>query len=257
MNIVLVGAGRLATNLGLALLGAGHCVTEVFSRTGANASSLALRLRAKAFTDISLLSRNADVYIVALSDNAIKGIIPRLCQTREDALFLHTAGSMPLTLFQGYAKHYGVLYPMQTFSKEKTVDFHTIPCFVEGNNRETLQRTTALAKTICRDVYAMTSAERQYLHIAAVFACNFANHCFALAEDVLQRHGLPFSVMLPLIKEAVNKVTSLSPRQAQTGPAVREDYNVIDKHLAMLQESGTTQEIYALLTRSIIEHKQQ
>ena len=153
---------------------------------------------------------------------------------------------MPMTVFEGYADRYGVLYPMQSFSKERRVDFAGIPVFIEGADPLIRQ----LAESISRRVYPLSTADRKYLHLAAVFACNFANHCYALAADVLERHGLPFDVLLPLIDETARKVHELHPLDAQTGPAVRYDENVINMQAALLSDPAV-RELYERLSLSI------
>ena len=253
MRIVLVGAGGLATNLGLALHEAGHDVLAVFSRTIEHARLLAERIGSQPTDDIRALPREADLFIVSVKDAVLKDVVRQLVQGREEQCFAHTAGSMPLTLFQGLAHHYGVFYPMQSFSKERRVDFSEIPVFLEASDASTLTRLKTLSATFTPHVYELSTDERKYLHLAAVFACNFANHCYALSAEILQQHGLPFSVMLPLIDETARKVHHLSPVEAQTGPAVRYDQNVIGKQQELL-EDPEIRELYKRLSKSIHQH---
>ena len=233
MKVVIIGKGRLASNLAPALMEAGHEVMMVNSRT------------------LEDLPREADVFIIAVKDDALAEVIARVAKGREDQLIAHMAGSMSLALFEGSTRHYGVFYPMQSFSKERRVDFHEIPIFLEASDSESLEILHALAETITGSVYELTTSERKYLHLAAVFACNFANHCYALAADVLEQHGLPFSVMLPLVDETARKVHQLHPSDAQTGPAVRYDQNVIDMQSQLLSDKPLMQQIYNLLSQSI------
>ena len=211
MNIALIGRGRVATHMGKALLKAGHGVVSVNSRT------------------LEELPQDADVYIIAVKDSALQEVIqqltkrltadtPSLWRGQGEALLLHTAGSMPLSVFDGYSGNGGVLYPMQTFSMDREVDFKEIPLFIEGKDA----RIRQLAESISNHVYELSTADRKYLHLAAVFACNFANHY------------------------------ELHPKDAQTGPAVRGDQNVMQAQAALLE--GTTKEIYELLSQSIQEH---
>jgi predicted short-subunit dehydrogenase-like oxidoreductase (DUF2520 family) len=229
MRVVLIGRGRLATNLLPALQQAGHEVSSINSRTLEN------------------LPEEADVFIIAVKDSALQEVISRSTKGREQQLFVHTAGSMPMSLFEGYTNRYGVFYPMQTFSKELLVSFADIPVFIEGDNAV----LRPLAKSITHSVYELSSADRKYLHLSAVFACNFVNHCYALSAELLEKHGIPFSVMLPLIDETARKVHQLHPLEAQTGPAVRYDENVIRMQSSMLADSPLLQEIYNLLSVSI------
>ena len=236
MEIALIGRGRVATHMGKALLKAGHQLTSVNSRT------------------LAELPQDADVYIIAVKDSALQEVISKVTKGREGQLFLHTAGSMPLSVFEGYADNAGVLYPMQTFSMDREVDFREIPLFIEASDAASLQQIRALADSISQHVYELSTADRKYLHLAAVFACNFANHCYTLAADVLQKKGLPFDVMLPLVDETARKVHELHPTEAQTGPAVRGDQNVMQAQAALLD--GKAKEIYELLSQSIQEHKE-
>jgi len=142
---------------------------------------------------------------------------------------------------------------MQTFSKQRIVDFSNIPLFIEAAEEDDLKTLHQLANTITEAVYEMSSEDRKYLHVAAVFCCNFANHCSALSAKILEKHNIPFSVMLPLINETTRKSHTISPQQAQTGPAVRHDMNVMNRHVSILQEEGEERmaEIYQMMSESI------
>ena len=235
MKIVLIGRGRLATNLERALLEAGHEVVSINSRT------------------LEDLPEEADVFVIAVKDSALADVIREATKGRETQVFVHTAGSMPLRLFEGMTLHYGVFYPMQTFSKERAVDFSEIPIFIEASDEETMKVLRQLAESVTRRVYELSSEERQYLHLAAVFACNFANHCYAMAAEILEEHGLPFDVMLPLIDETARKVHQLHPLEAQTGPAVRYDENVIRHQTELLHDNPQMKDLYERLSLHIHE----
>lgn len=257
MKIVFVGAGNLATNLAKALATVGHRIIQVYSRTMESASDLSKIVGAEAVNDIGNVTSDADLYIVSVKDSALEGLLPALCGGKEDKVFLHTAGSMPMGVFEGVANHFGVLYPMQTFSKSKEVDFSDIPCFVEYNDDKARKMIGDLAHQLSCKVFELNSADRKYLHLSAVFACNFANHCYAISEKLLARHGIPFEVMLPLIDETARKVHQLSPLVAQTGPAVRYDENVIRKQTELLTDSPLTKEIYELMSLEIHQFSQE
>lgn len=250
-EVVLIGAGNVATHLGTALQQAGCRVPQVYSRTGASAAALAEKLGTAYVTSLEEVRCDAGLYIVALKDAALQELVPQIVKGREGALFVHTAGSMSMQLWEGYASHYGVLYPMQTFSKRREVDWAEVPIFVEANRPEELSALKVLAGRLTPKVYEATSDQRKYLHIAAVFACNFSNHMYALCEHLLGSHGIPFEVMLPLIDETARKVHELTPREAQTGPAIRYDENVINRHLAMLEAEPRLQELYEKISKSI------
>jgi len=251
MDIVFVGAGRLATNLASALKQKGHRIVAVWSRTIGSAQTLATMVEAEATNELECLPRQADAFVVAIKDAALAEVIPQLCKGREDQVFLHTAGSMPLSLFAGQTRHGGVLYPMQTFSKERLVDFSCVPFFIEGADEKALSVARQLAESVSSEVRELSSADRKHLHLAAVFACNFANHCYALSAKVLERHGIPFEVMLPLIDETARKVHTMHPLEAQTGPAIRYDQNVIEAQKALLSDDASAQEIYDMMSKSI------
>ena len=242
MNIVVIGIGRLGTNLAQALRDAGHDVTIV---------------RGRAVTVDSggepPLPQTADAFIIAVKDDVLEDVIVRATKGRKDQLFLHTAGSMPMSVFEGHCRRYGVFYPMQTFSKEAIVPFTDIPIFLEADSAETLDVLNELARTLSSHIYHLSTDDRRYLHLAAVFACNFANHCYALSAEILQQHGLPFNVMLPLIDETARKVHHLSPLEAQTGPAIRYDLNVINKQQQLLDDPAM-KELYERLSKSIYQH---
>ena len=252
MKIVLIGAGNLATHLGKALHAAGHDMLQVFSRTMQSAETLASLLDAEPLTDIAQVRDDADVYIFSVKDSALEQLISRLCGD-EEKVFLHTAGSMSMSVFKGMAQHYGVLYPMQTFSKQREVDFSIIPCFVEANDEFAQKQIEGLAREISGRVYQLSSEDRKYLHLSAVFACNFANHCYAISQELLQEHGIPFDVMLPLISETAAKVHEMMPKDAQTGPAVRYDENVIGKQSKLLENHPHFKTVYDSMSKSIHE----
>lgn len=253
MRIVLIGAGNLATNIGKALKAAGHDIAQVYSRTIESASALAAITGSQPSDDLSKVVTDADVYIISVKDSIMPHLIRLLCKERPAGVFLHTAGSIPMNVFKGEATYYGVLYPMQTFSKSKDVDFGGIPCFIEAVDGDTLRLVEDLARSISRRVYRLSSEDRKYLHLAAVFSCNFVNHCYAMTSELLEARGIPFDVMLPLIDETASKVHELSPREAQTGPAVRFDENVINAQSGLLDNKGRLKDIYVLMSRSIHE----
>ena len=233
MKVVIIGRGRLATNLEQALLKAGHQVTSVNSWT------------------LEGLPPVADIFVVAVADAALADVLRAATKERHDQLFVHTAGSMPMDVFRGLTSRYGVFYPMQTFSKERLVDFNDISLFLEANSDASMERMKMLAATLSPHVFELDSEGRRHLHLAAVFACNFVNHCYALSAEVLKARELPFSVMLPLVDETARKVHELAPAEAQTGPAVRGDHNVMAMQAAMLADSPGVRHIYEVLSTDI------
>ena len=193
---------------------AGCLILQVYSRTEESASALAARLSVDYTIVPDEIRRDADLYIVALKDAVLRQLAPVLVKGREQALFVHTAGSMSMDLWKGLVKRYGVLYPMQTFSKQREVDFNTVPFFYRSicSGRSGIG-LRMVAVRLSPKVYEVTSGQRRYLHLAAVFACNFANHMYALSSHILEKQGIPFEVMLPLIDETAGKVHELLPHR--------------------------------------------
>ena len=250
MKIVIIGSGNLATQLALALKDANQEIVQIFSRTSAHAQELADKIGCAYTASLEAVLPDADIYILAVKDDALAALAANLCAARTDALFLHTAGSMPMDVFKSHALQYGVLYPMQTFSKNRRVSFREIPCFIEASSPEALATVRALAASISDHVVDCDSEKRKKMHLAAVLACNLTNHCYRLAERVLEAEQIDFRLFLPLIEEIARKVRTLSPKDAQTGPMVRYDQNVMQMQMAMLPDDRT-REIYRLMAESI------
>lgn len=263
LKVVLFGAGNVSTHLGKALHEAGHEIVQVWSRTQDSAMTLASSLGCEAhiFEEASQGSldklNNADysssnlVCIISVKDDAIAEVATRFIPLLPNAIWVHTAGSVSIdVLNQGVNPRYGVFYPMQTFSKSKPVDFTRIGIFTEAVGCD--DELTSLAKTISSKVYILDGDGRKRLHLAAVFACNFVNHCYALSETLLADAGIPFEIMLPLVEETADKVHHLSPRLAQTGPAARHDMQILESQRNTLAYDPSLQDLYDRLSQSII-----
>lgn len=249
MQIVLIGAGNVAVSLAKALAHE-HEIVQIFSRTACNAASLADAVGCpRATNNLDDIVTDADLYIISVKDDAITSIVSAIPDN--GALWVHTSGSVAADVFSTSRTRYGVFYPMQSFSKQIEVDFSEVPLFIEGSDKAVSSRLMALAQSISHRVFTADSDTRRRLHIAAVFSCNFANHMWALADDVLREADLPFDVMLPLISSTVEKLHHLSPSESQTGPAMRCDYEIIRKHLSML--TGDKHNVYSTLSESIIK----
>lgn len=253
-TIVFIGAGNVATNMAKAFRKTDHKVLQVYSRTIGHAQMLANEIHAEFTNNPAKIRTDADVYIFSVKDDALPEILHRMPKT--NGTWIHTAGSVPMRIFAPYIANYGVIYPLQTFSKKRTVNFADIPLFIEANNNETRETIQSLATALSPKVYYMEGEKRQYLHLSAVFACNFANHMYTLAADILENEGIPYDVLKPLIEETAEKVKEMSPRNAQTGPAVRFDKQVMKKHLDLLKDEEK-KHIYRLLSESIHKHAEQ
>lgn len=253
MRAVFFGAGNVATWLSAAMQRAGHEVCQVYSRTEQSASRLAARLGCPCTTAWEEVVPDAELYIAALTDTALAEHVEQMTARKQGSpLFVHTAGSVPMTVWKGHAVRYGVLYPMQTFSRERETAFDHIPLFVEATFAEDTERLMELARSLSDTVTEADTEQRRCLHLAAVFTCNFTNHLYALADKLLREHGLPFGTMYPLLRETAEKVLGgMEPAKAQTGPAVRGDRQVMENHLAQLSGHPAWQTLYKALSESI------
>jgi predicted short-subunit dehydrogenase-like oxidoreductase (DUF2520 family) len=249
MNIIFIGAGNLATNLSKALYRSGHDILQVYSRTADSADRMADLFECAATTNLDDVRTDADVYIFSVKDSVLADLAGKLAKRIPNKLFVHTAGSMSVDVLP--VEHRAVLYPMQTFSKYREVDFNQISVFVEAAFEQDLNIVRTLARDISDRVYELSSDDRKYLHLSAVFCCNFANHCYALGEKILKEHDIPFNVMHSLIDETAKKVHEMSPVKAQTGPAIRWDENVINKQKELLEENKELKAVYEMMSRSI------
>lgn len=248
-RIVFIGAGNVAYHLAPAIerSNAGTIV-QVYSRTLASAKALSDRLSsATPVNSTSEIIPDADIYIVSLSDDALGGLIPHL--PRNNALWLHTSGSLPMEVLSAMSPRYGVYYPLQTFSKSVELDMEEIPVFVEGCSETVSLEIERFASQTFHRVFHADSTLRRKMHIAAVFACNFTNYMWTIAEDLLHKEGLSLDVLKPLLEETLRKAMQSSPANGQTGPAKRGDRQVMDKHIEMLPPD--TAKIYSDLSTAI------
>ena len=247
-RVVIIGSGNVATSLAHGL--SSRCeVVQIYSRQLAHAQALADVVGCLSATDdLHALVQDADVYISAVRDDAIADVIAAVPD--HGGLWIHTSGSKPIDLFAGRRSRYGVLWPMQSFSRDLVVPLDDVHFFAEANNEATLKDLLAFGELLSSHVVEADSRQRLKLHVASVFSCNFTNHMWTLADEVLTAAGLPFDAMKPLIRTTVEKLDRLSPAESQTGPAVRHDTQVIENHLALLD--GDKCDIYRMMTESII-----
>lgn len=254
-RVVIAGAGNLATCLGEALSNVGIVPRAVWSRSEESASQLAVKLGCPHTANIESLP-DADIVITAVSDDALPTVARKLAAHYSDALLVHTAGSVPMNIWaDAAANRYGVFYPMQTFSKGKSVDFSRLGIFIEASDDEGYMQLESLAGSLTRMVHRATSGQRAYLHIAAVFACNFTNAMYSMAAELLEKEGLPFGAMLPLIDETAAKLYHLAPSDAQTGPAARGDKEILARQRAMLD--GEYRDVYDLVSGYISKKREE
>ncbi len=254
-RIVIIGAGNMATRLAVALHKRGYHISQIYNRSIQAAQQLqSLLSDTVAITDcIDNIQSDADIYLFSISDNALPHVISQL--PANNALWLHTAGSVDMEIFTSKTPHYGVLYPMQTVSLNREISWEEVPIFIEASTDKDYELIESIAQSLSHHITRSSSEQRKALHLAAVFACNFTNHMYAIAEKLLQAQGLSFDVMKFLIRETEQKAENISPRLAQTGPAIRNDIAVINKHLDLLQ--GTAEaDIYKIISDNINLYKE-
>jgi predicted short-subunit dehydrogenase-like oxidoreductase (DUF2520 family) len=252
-RIVLLGAGRVAQHLGPALLQTGYTVVHVWSRTLNSATALAAQLPgATASIELAKLPA-ADIYIVAVPDAGVPAVL-EAAQFPEGALVVHTAGALPLAVFDAWPSiRGGVLYPVQTFSPGRAIDWKTVPLCVEASDDASEAALLELARTLSHDVRLVNSQQRLRLHMAAVFACNFTNHLLGISHALLTEDGLPVGLLAPLVRETIDKALAQPPFSVQTGPAARHDRPTLARHEAALAAYPEWQTIYKMLSESIQE----
>lgn len=248
MKVVCLGSGNVATHLAAAFNGAGMQLVQVWSPNKEHADALASRLNAQGINDMVDLDRTADLYLISVKDDAIGEVAAALQGI--DGLVVHTSGATSMDVLSGL-KEYGVLYPLQTFSKDTKLDISASPLCLEAGSDQAYGLLEEAASRISSAVYRINSAERKTLHVAAVFACNFTNQLYHLAYTILEKSGLEFDLLKPLILETASKVQTALPEAVQTGPALRNDQRTINNHLELLQGSPDLQEIYETLSKSI------
>lgn len=256
-SISFIGSGNLAWHLAPALDNVGFVVKEVYSRNPQHAERLTDRLyQAEVKATLDFSTSDSTIFIIAVSDDAIKSIAQEIILP-EEAFLVHTSGSQPLTELNFAAtNHIGVFYPLQTFSAQKKIDFKEVPIFIESTNEETDDVLFSLARSISPQVKKISSEERKALHVAAVFASNFTNHMLSISKHILQKNSLEFEWLKPLIIETIEKSLSIEPENAQTGPAKRGDFEILDKHLAFLNEEEALAEIYKVISQHIVDRYQ-
>lgn len=249
MDIVIIGSGNVAAVLGRKFKEAGHHIVQVVSRNAPAASAIAYELDTESANYWSLINRNADVYIIAVSDQAIGEIISDL--KLPGKVVAHTAASVSKDVLVPVTRHYGVFYPLQSLRKEMP-NIPEIPIFFDGSDEKAKKTLESLARSISREkVETSSDDQRTKLHIAAVVAGNFTNHLFALTEDFCRKEKIDFRLLLPLIMETAQRLQSVSASQVQTGPATRDDQETIQKHLKLLEKHPKLRKVYEFMSESI------
>lgn len=247
-QIVIIGSGNVGTHLARVLYSKGHNILQVFSRTLSKAEELAKKTEAEAIDDLSKIISSAELYIIAVHDDAIKTVSDQL---NIKGLVTHTSGSVSTKVLDKH-KRYGSFYPLQTFRKEKKSDWKKIPFCLDANKKKDLDFLEKVARSINDNVYFINSENRKKLHLSAVIVNNFVNHLIGVAKNLCDENDVPFEVLIPLLNETVKKATKNNPFDVQTGPAIREDKDTIKNHLQLLDEQ-LYRDLYKMISRSIAQ----
>jgi predicted short-subunit dehydrogenase-like oxidoreductase (DUF2520 family) len=251
MKIVLIGSGNLSSHLGLLLRKNGHSILQIVGRSEKSTQALAQKMKCDYTLDLASVISKADVYLIAVPDHEINTIIKKF--PYKDKVIAHTSGSITLSAFPPKFLNAGVFYPLQTFSTQHKLVHAQIPVCIEGRSKIVNTRLKKLALSITDKAVTIDSKQRLWLHLSAVLVNNFSNHLFTLSELLLEKHGMNFDILRPLIAETASKVMDASPLEMQTGPARRGDAITIERHLKILGSSPGIQKIYRLLSDSIEE----
>ena len=248
-NAVIAGTGNVGTHLARALTEKGIRIVQLYNRTPDHGLELSSETGATVESDISKITADADLYIFSVNDSSL----PSLSRAfpHKNSFVVHTSGSVPMSLFAGEYSKFGVFYPLQTFSEEVEMEYQGIPICIEADSTGSLEELENLALKVTGNCYKATSEQRARIHLAAVFACNFTNYMYTLADKIVSEAGISFPLLRPLIAETARKVLYELPKDVQTGPAARNDREIIEKHLSLLKDSEKHKEIYRVLSSGI------
>lgn len=251
-KFVVVGSGNVATHFAKALHSNAYTVLQVVSRNLNSAKDLAAQINSEYTDNLNDVRLDADYYLYAVSDNALENIIAK--NIAPQAVHIHTAGSISIEVFKDKKHKFGVIYPLQTLSKDKELDFRSkVPLFVEASDEEVLENLMSIAESLSDKVKAVNSTQRLSLHLSAVFACNFTNFFYGIAENILKEKSVDFEYLFPLIQETADKITKLAPSEAQTGPARRNDTVTMEKHTKQLENNQEYKSLYEIVSKYIAQ----
>ncbi len=251
-NVSFTGAGKVAGALVKVLHNSGFTIEKIVSKNKGNGRRLADSYKAE-WSDKISFPDSTNVIIVAVPDKQLKTVLKNL-DCSPETLVVHTAGSLGLEVFPDSIKRKGVWYPLQTFSKDRNIEFNDLPFFLEASDNESLELLRNITEAIGGRAWFIDAGQRKILHVAAVFVNNFTNHMLTIGKDIAGNAGLPFSIFESLVKETFSKALELGPENSQTGPAIRNDFNTIDNHLNLLSFSTETKNVYKEVTQSIIHY---
>lgn len=248
MKIVLIGAGNVATVLGKLLFENGFTIQQIVGRSKESTTVLASLLNAEATFSIEHISKDADLYIIAIPDDAVLSIAEKLYLPGK--LVVHTAGTLPLNTINKISENIGVVWPLQSLRKEIS-KIPEIPFVIDGNNDYVMMMLNRLFSSISDNVLSLKDEERVKLHLSAVIVSNFTNHLFALTQNYCDENNLPYDILNPLIVETATRLNNYAAKDIQTGPSVRGDNNSVLLHLKLLENNEKLKTIYSMFDESI------
>ena len=248
-KVILIGSGNVATQLGRALIGNGFPILQVFSKNETHAKTLANQLNSTHSSDIKTINQNADWYIIAVKDDAVEEVANQF--NVGNKIVSHTSGTVSIDVLKNTSSNFGVFYPLQTFSKDRQINWRGTPFCIEGSNANTETFLEKAANDISGNVQKLDTEQRRWAHLAAVWGNNFTNFMLTEAESICNAHNIPFSILKPLLEETIDKAFINGPSHSQTGPAIRHDEHTIQNHLKMLDGDKMIQDIYIKLSEGI------
>ena len=251
-TVSLIGSGNIAHWLVYTMKNAGVTIRQIYSRQLAHAEELAEKAGAEAIDNLKALSPDSDLYIFSVKDDSYETLLKQL--PFRLPLAVHTAGSLSIRMFETYADDYGILYPYQSLNKNMEFKDVKVPLGVEANGQTFENELFAFAQRLSPIVQLLKESQRLVLHRAAIFGCTFTNAMYSIAYDILQEHNIDWQMILPLLQNTLDKVKTMNPHDAQTGPAQRGDQNIIRLHQEAIQDDRL-KEIYRLVTEYIMEHR--
>ena len=249
-NIYLIGSGSIAFNIALGLKDKNINIIGIHSRNTKTGKKLAQKVQTKYLKNL-IIPKKTDLAIICVPDDEIKNIAKKINNTP----VIHTSGSSEIELLKNCSNKYGVVWPIQTFLKNKKTNFKNVPICIEANNELFFKNLKKIFSKISKNIILINYKQRQLIHLSAVFSCNFSNYLYSISEEILSEENLPFSTIKPLILETINNAIEYTPRKNQTGPAKRKDYGTIKKHLDLLSLKNKKEyfKIYNLITNNIIK----
>ncbi len=253
-KLVAIGAGNVATHLVPHLHTLGYQIPQVYSRKRKNAARIAKPIDAESITDLDYLYPVADIYLLMLPDDVIETVAKDLKgRINSTAVVLHCSGSKSSQVLKGASSHYGVVYPLQSFTKKTSINLETVPVFVTGNSSKARKTAKLLGKDISSSVSSLSDEKRKELHLAAVVCNNFVHHLFVKSSDFLSTNRIAFKHLFPLIAQTMENAKHGNLKSKQTGPAKRDDKKTIKEHMSMLESDPEFKKLYAAISKSIKE----